>query len=113
MPPRPSPLSRVAPKGQRVWGSIGSAEIFAEGTAYTNDKVRRAPRWTGQIQAPAGRGGRGRLMELGVHAGEWRWSALPCGSAAPPAPRAEPAERDCPLATPCFLQSNVAKGSGK
>ena len=76
----------------RVWGSIGSAEIFAEGTAYatTNDKVRRAPHWTGQIQA--GRGG--RLMELarelGVHAGEW--SALPCGSAAPPA------ERDYPLA---------------
>jgi hypothetical protein len=31
----------------------------------------RAPRWTGQIQA--GRGG--RLMELGVHVGEW--SALP------------------------------------
>jgi hypothetical protein len=29
-------------------------------------------------------------MELGVHAGEW--SALPCGSAAPPA------ERDYPLA---------------
>jgi hypothetical protein len=29
-------------------------------------------------------------MGLGVHAGEW--SALPCGSAAPPA------ERDCPLA---------------
>jgi hypothetical protein len=36
----------------RVWGSIGSAEIFAEGTAYTttNDKVRRAPRWTGQTR---------------------------------------------------------------
>jgi hypothetical protein len=42
----------------RVWGSIGSAEIFAEGIAHTthNDKVERAPRWTGQIQA--GRGGR-------------------------------------------------------
>jgi hypothetical protein len=37
----------------------------------------------------AGRGG--WLMELGVRAGEW--SALPCGSAAPP-----PAERDYPLA---------------
>jgi hypothetical protein len=33
----------------------------------------------------------GRLMGLGVHAGEW--SALPCGSAAPLT-----AERDCPLA---------------
>jgi hypothetical protein len=37
-----------------------------------------------------GRAWGGRLMELGVHAGEW--SALPCGSAAPPA------ERDYPLA---------------
>jgi hypothetical protein len=59
---------------------------FRRGYSLHNDKVRRAPRWTGQIQA--GRGG--RLMGLGVHAGEW--SALPCGSAAPPA------ERDCPLA---------------
>ena len=66
----------------RVWSSIGSSEIFAESTAH-NDKVGRAPRWTGQIQA--GRGGR-LMVELGVHAGEW--SALPCGSA----------ERDYPLA---------------
>jgi hypothetical protein len=40
----------------RVWGSIGSAEIFAEGTAHTTTKRR----WTGQIQAG-----------LGVHVGEW------------------------------------------
>jgi hypothetical protein len=46
------------------------------GHSSHNDKVGRAPRWTGQIQA--GRGG--RLIELGVHAGEW--SALP-----PPAER--------------------------
>jgi hypothetical protein len=38
----------------RVWGSIGSAEIFAEGTAYTT--TRRG----------------GRLMELGVHAARLR-----------------------------------------
>jgi hypothetical protein len=39
-----------------VWGSVGSAE-FAEGIAYLhNEKVGRAPRWTGQMQA--GRGGR-------------------------------------------------------
>jgi hypothetical protein len=30
-------------------------------------------------------------MELGVHAGEW--SALPCGSAAPPAERDYPLEK--------------------
>jgi hypothetical protein len=41
------------------------------GHSSHNDKVRRSPRWTGQIQA--GRGG--RLMELGVHACEW--STLP------------------------------------
>ena len=59
---------------------------FRRGYSSHKNKVRRALRWTGQIQA--GRGG--RLMGLGVHAGEW--SALPCGSAAPPA------ERDYPLA---------------
>ena len=50
---------------------------FRRGQSSHNDKVGRAPRWTDQIRA-------GRLMELGVHAGEW--------SAAPPA------ERDYPLA---------------
>jgi hypothetical protein len=38
--------SRRQSATSRVWGSIGSAEIFAEGTAYTTTKVRRAPRWT-------------------------------------------------------------------
>jgi hypothetical protein len=73
--------SRSQSATTRVWGSIGSAEIFAEGTAHTTTKwdVHHA----GQIQA--GRGGGGRLMELGVYAGEW--SALPCGSASHPAER--------------------------
>jgi hypothetical protein len=38
------------------------AFVFRRGHSLHNDKVGRAPRWTGQIQA--GRGG--RLMELGV-----------------------------------------------
>jgi hypothetical protein len=57
---------------------------FCRGHSLHNDKVRRALRWTGQVQA--GRdGGRlmmGNVVELGVHAGEW--SALPYGSTAPP-----------------------------
>jgi hypothetical protein len=57
---------------------------FRRGHSLHNDKVRRAPRWTGQIQA--GRGG--RLIVLGVPAGVWR--ALPCGCAPPP-PRNETA----------------------
>jgi hypothetical protein len=35
----------------RAGGSIGSAEIFGRGHSSHNDKVVRAPRWTGQIQA--------------------------------------------------------------
>jgi hypothetical protein len=67
----------------RVWGSIGDWEHggFRRGHSLHNDTVRREPHWTGQIQAGCG----GRLMELGVHAGEW--SALPCGRAAAPPPR--------------------------
>jgi hypothetical protein len=53
--------------GVRAW----ERGDFRRGHSLHIDKVRRAPRWTGQIQA--GRGG--RLMGLGVHAGEW--SALP------------------------------------
>jgi hypothetical protein len=72
----------------RVWGSIGSAEIFAERRGHSphNDKVkvRRAPRWTGQIQA--GRGG--RLMGLGGHAGEW--SDVPSHRSAEPVAWAKP-----------------------
>jgi hypothetical protein len=44
---------------------------FRRGHSLHNDKVRRAPRWTGQIQAGRRSGRGGRLMELGVHAGEW------------------------------------------
>jgi hypothetical protein len=42
----------------KAWGSIKSAEIFAEGTAYITTKwdVHHAGLGTGQIQA--GRGGR-------------------------------------------------------
>jgi hypothetical protein len=66
-------------KTTRVWGSIGSAQIFAEGTAHTTTK--RDVKHAGLARYRQGVVG-GWLMELGVHAGEW--SALPCGSAAPP-----------------------------
>jgi hypothetical protein len=56
---------------------------FRRGHSLHNDKVRRAPRWTGQIQA--GRGG--RLMELGVHAGEWIARRARCAAGGAKAPK--------------------------
>ena len=56
----------------RVWGSIGSAEIFAEGTAHTTTKwdVHHAG-LARYIQA--GRGGRLRVNEkLGGNFFDWR-----------------------------------------
>jgi hypothetical protein len=61
----------------------GKAGAVVGGHSLHNDKVERAPRWTGQIQAGCG----GRLMELGVHADEW--SALP-----PPRNGATPLQRE-------------------
>jgi hypothetical protein len=64
-----------------VWGSIGSGEIFAEGTAHAMTKWD--VHYAGLARYRPGRGG--RLVGLGVHAGEWR--ALLCGSAPPPLAR--------------------------
>jgi hypothetical protein len=60
----------------RAWGSIGSAEIFEEGTAYTTTKWDAHRAGLARYRQ-AGRGG--RLMGLGVHAHE--------RSAAPPVER--------------------------
>jgi hypothetical protein len=57
-----------------VRGSIGSAEIFAEGTAYTTTKLGVHLPGLARYRQGVVRGGRlagaGRLMVLGVHAGE-------------------------------------------
>jgi hypothetical protein len=69
----------------RVWGSIGSAEIFAEGTAHTTTKwdVHHA----------------GLARYRAWWAADGAWSA--CGRVERAAVRQRcppPAERDCPLA---------------
>jgi hypothetical protein len=51
----------------RAWGPIGSAEIFTEGTVYTT--TRRDAHHAGLARYRQGVCG-GRLMELGVQAGE-------------------------------------------
>jgi hypothetical protein len=63
---------------------------FRRGQGLHNDKVRRVPRRTGQIQEGHG----GRLMELGAHASEWSVERANVSRAA----ALPPAERDHPLA---------------
>jgi hypothetical protein len=74
---------------------------FRRGYSLHNDKVRRAPRWTGQIQA--GRGG--RLMELGVHVGERRVHQGTRG--------ARRSERDSPLAEAGAPPRSLSRSAAK
>jgi hypothetical protein len=77
-----SPRGGPCSTGCRVGFDWEARGDFRRGHSSHNDKVGRALRWTGQIQAGRSK----RLMGPGMRAGEW--SALPCGTPPPfPYPR--------------------------
>ena len=71
----------------RVWGSIGSAEVFSQRAQLTQ---RQSETCTTLDWPDTGRAWWAWAAD-GAYAGEW--SALPCGSAAPPAERDYPLEK--------------------